>query len=105
MKFDDSDTKVIAVKSKLNELFDIGRGDIQAQMKSGLNKHRETDYNLYFKQQKCPQIQVMGTVDLVTHGIEKRRDERKTAEAERQKNEVFLLQSFAGTAAFYICKW
>ena len=93
------------MKSKLNELFDIGRGDIQAQMKSGLNKHRETDYNLYFKQQKYPQIQVMGTVDLVTHGIEKRRDERKTAEAERQKNEVFLLQSFAGTAAFYICKW
>lgn len=30
----------------------------------------------------------MGTVVLVTHGTEKRWDERKAAEAERQKNEV-----------------
>ena len=30
----------------------------------------------------------MGTVDLVSHGIEKRRDEEKTTEAEQQKNEL-----------------
>ena len=39
MKSDDSDAKVIAVKSNLNELFDVRPGDIQVQMKFSLKKH------------------------------------------------------------------